>query len=184
MTLDEWADLPEDEEGELVDGLLVEEEMPTFAHEAVVAALIVAFSNWGRPRGAFAFGSETKQRVGPRRGRKPDAIVYLPGAPRPRGDASSTDKPPSIVVEVVTARPRDGRRDRVEKRADYAAFGVRWYWIVDPQLRTLEVFELVEGRYVAVVGASSGRVAAPGCDGLEIDLDAMWAQVDALLAKP
>jgi len=28
MTLEEWADLPEDEEGELVDGRLEEEEMP------------------------------------------------------------------------------------------------------------------------------------------------------------
>ena len=36
MTLGEWAELPEDEEGELVDGLLVEEEMEMPVHELIV----------------------------------------------------------------------------------------------------------------------------------------------------
>ena len=33
MTLEEWAAMPEDDEGELVDGVLVEEEMPDLTHE-------------------------------------------------------------------------------------------------------------------------------------------------------
>jgi hypothetical protein len=33
MSLEAWGDLPEDEPGELVDGLLVEEEMPNWIHE-------------------------------------------------------------------------------------------------------------------------------------------------------
>ena len=37
MTLEQWADMDEDEPGELVDGALVEEEVPTILHEAVVA---------------------------------------------------------------------------------------------------------------------------------------------------
>ena len=37
MTLEEWTNLPEDDEGELVDGYLVEEEGPDPAHEATVA---------------------------------------------------------------------------------------------------------------------------------------------------
>ena len=39
MTLEEWAAMPEDDEGELVDGVLVEEEMPDLTHETVVAWL-------------------------------------------------------------------------------------------------------------------------------------------------
>jgi Uma2 family endonuclease len=68
---------------------------------------------------------------------------------------------------------------------EYAAFGVRSYWIVDPALRSFEVFELdASGRYAKVVGALDGVVEnIPGCEGLAIDLDALWALADRLEAE-
>ena len=50
MTLEDWAALDEDVEGELVDGVLEEEEMPSFLHEIVVAWLIQTLGNWARRR--------------------------------------------------------------------------------------------------------------------------------------
>jgi Uma2 family endonuclease len=67
---------------------------------------------------------------------------------------------------------------------DYALFGVRWYWIVDPELRTFEIYELRDGIYARIVGADGGRVErVPGCEGLTVDLDALWAEVDRLAAE-
>jgi Uma2 family endonuclease len=182
MTLEEWAALDEDEGGELVDGRLEEEEMPTFLHEAVVAWLMAMLRAWVVPRGGWVFGSDAKYAVQPRRGRKPDASVYLPGARTPASGSSLSRVPPSIAIEVVSTRPRDARRDRVEKLEEYSTFGVSYYWIVDPRSRTLEVLELGERRVLSLA-ASGGEVLVPGCEGLALDLDALWAEVDRLPAE-
>lgn len=183
MTLAEWGDLPEDDEGELVDGVLEDDEIAGFDHEVVVAWLMGTFLAWAKLAGARVVASEAKLGVSARRGRKADVIVYLRGAPRPPG-RGVIRVPPSIVVEVVSPGPSDARRDRIHKVEDYAGFGVRWYWLVDPQVRTIEILELGgDARYTHALGATNGIVKVPGCEGLELDLDAMWTDLDAALAE-
>lgn len=180
MTLDEWAALPEDEPGELVNGQLVEEEVAGYVHEIVVTWLVQLFLNWLGEQG-FVGGSDAKFKVHPKRGRKPDLTVYFPGGSVPPRQGLIAVAP-DICVEVISPTPRDARRDRVEKLDEYAGFGVRFYWLVDPELRTLEIFELTsDGRYVRALGASDGIIErVPGCEGLVLSLDALWARVDRL----
>ena len=93
---------------------------------------------------------------------------------------------PHVVVEVLSPRPRDVRRDRVDKLADYGAARAKYYWIIDPQVRTLEIFELgARGRFSHALAAKEGRLArVPGCDGLKLDLDDLWAALDAEAEQP
>ena len=178
MTLAEWADLDEDVEGELVDGALEEEEMPTLLHELAVAWLIRTLGVWVRRRRGYVAGSETKVAVGPRRGRKPDVVVFLHGT-LPSVDEALVRTAPHLVIEVVSPRPRDTRRDRIDKLSDYARAGIRYYWILDPQLRVLEIFELAAaGCYQVALSAARGRLRIPGCPELALNLDGLWAELD------
>lgn len=178
---DSWASLPEDTVGELVDGILVEEEVPDWIHETAVVWLIRVLAAWVVPRGGFIAGSELRYLLRPGSGRKPDVSLILPGR-RPPPRRGALRRAPDLMIEVVSPSPRDVRRDRIEKLREYASFGVRWYWLLDPAMRTLEIYELgPDGRYAWALGAEVGTIeAVPGCEGLTLDLDSLWAELDRL----
>lgn len=181
MTVHDWADMPEDDPGELCDGLLEDEEDVGVMHEIAVVWLAVQLRTWVVARGGVAFASGVKYALSNVRGRKPDASVFFPehSALPCRGAVTI---PPDIAVEILSPFAADQRRDRIAKLADYAAFGVRFYWLLDPSARTFEILELgADGRYVHVLGASEGKLLqVPGCAGLTLDLDELWREIDQL----
>jgi Uma2 family endonuclease len=174
MTLKEWGELPEEVCAELVSGVLVDDEVTTEVHDALAAFLVSLFGARVFPRGGVVF-HERKYGVARARGRKPDVSVFLPGTRGRTGSAKVTMAPPDIAIEIVTPTPRDIRRDRVEKRREYARFGIHWYWIVDPALQTVEILQLGDNRrYEHVADGSTGKLRVPGVRGLVLDLDALW----------
>jgi Uma2 family endonuclease len=180
LDIDDWIALPEETPGELVDGRLTEEELPDPIHELAVTWLVALFRSWLGQRGGFVFGSEVKLVLGPARGRKPDISIYFADRAAPPRRGALRD-PPDVVVEVVSPSPIDERRDRVYKMNEYAAFGVRFYWLVDPALGSVEIFELHDGRFARSVGATTGRLDdVPGCQGLQLDLDELWGELARL----
>lgn len=54
---------------------------------------------------------------------------------------------PDLVVEVISESTR--KRDVLTKRRIYERYGVRFYWLVDPEEETVRVFELRDGGYPA-----------------------------------
>lgn len=180
LTLEEWMALAEDVPGEFIDGRLVEEEVPDYLHEVLVAWLARVLGNWAEQTGALVGASDAKFMLSAARGRKADLTVYFAGrCPPPRGAITI---PPDLAVEIVSPSPRDQRRDRIEKMDEYARFGIRFYWLIDPQQRTVEIYEQSgAGGYVPCVQAHSGSLQdVPGCPGLWLDVDAMWSKIDAL----
>ncbi len=67
--------------------------------------------------------------------RRADRVIWarLGRQPNPRKDI------PAIVIEFVSKAHRDRRRDYQEKRREYAAIGVKEYWIIDRFRRTMTV---------------------------------------------
>ncbi len=72
--------------------------------------------------------------------------------------------------------PSTARIDRVEKLPLYAAFGVRHAWLVDPELRTLEVFENRDGKWLLLTAfENDNAVSIAPFDAITFNLAALWA---------
>jgi Uma2 family endonuclease len=68
--------------------------------------------------------------------------------------------PPTLVLEILS--PATTLIDRSTKRQLYARYGVPYYWIVDPEARTVEAYGLSEGGYqLAARAAGSETVSLP-----------------------
>src|SRR2546430_12413988 len=68
----------------------------------------------------------------------------------------AVEAPPDLVVEVLS--PSSLRQDRVTKAALYARFGVPHYWIVDPEARRIDVYELDGAAYRLTAEATGAQV--------------------------
>ncbi len=175
ITWDDYIALPDDDRRELIDGALVEVEVPTFLHEHVVAGLVGNLGCWTREHGGSVIGSGYKVRVDAGRAFMPDVQLYRRGNVRTaiRQQQGLAEGRPDLVVEVIS--PSSRRYDRLLKRAGYAAIGVPEYWLVEPDDRLIERFCLVDRTYRASGGAMGDGVFAPeSFEGLEIPLGSLW----------
>ena len=82
---------------------------------------------------------------------------------------------PDWVCEVLS--PSTAVLDRAAKLPVYAREGVQHVWLVDPVLRTLEVFRLHEGRYsLLITHTGKGRVRVEPFEALELELAYLWGE--------
>lgn len=82
---------------------------------------------------------------------------------------------PDLLVELIS--PFSVRRDRYDKQALYARFGVQEYWLCDPANKSLEILTLKDGRYELHCSAEvKGKLNSPKLPGLEFDVADLQVQ--------
>ncbi len=81
---------------------------------------------------------------------------------------------PDMVIEILS--PSTRRHDLSVKYRLYQRAGVREYWIVDPEGKTVQVHKLEEGLYNAAEVYTRGAVPVGLWEGFSIDLDRVFAE--------
>jgi Uma2 family endonuclease len=100
---------------------------------------------------------EQEIRIGDNRRRIDRAIwIGLGRPPRPGFDI------PSVAIEFVSRSKRDRRRDYTAKRREYAAAGVKQYWVIDRYRRKMTVYEGAAGQRVILEGEVFTTGMLPG----------------------
>ena len=139
-TYDDLKELPDDgRRWEIVEGMLVEMTGPSWDHATIVQRLLMAVVPLVAALGGIVRSAPLDVFLRAGDVVQPDLFVVLPGGvarPTPRG----LEGPPDLVVEVVS--PSNRQHDELTKRSLYGLAGVREYWLVDPEARSVEVLEL------------------------------------------
>jgi len=176
-TYEDIFDLPENLVGEIIDGRLVTHPRPAPKH--AIASSAIGGEIWGpfdRGRngpGGWWIVDEPELHLsddilvpdiaGWRRERMPS----LPGT-------AWFELPPDWVCEILSSST--ARTDRAEKLPLYASRGVAYAWLVDPDLRTLEVYANQNGKWLLLaVLEGHAPVSQPPFDAISFDLGGLWA---------
>lgn len=111
-------------------------------------------------------------RVETQANRIPDIVVM----PDDGGDEVYIESPPVAVVEVLSRSTRS--EDLFRKPAQYAAMGIRQFWVVDIDSRFVEVFENRDGEWQTLVRADAStptvEVRIEEYGSVTIDLDGLF----------
>jgi Uma2 family endonuclease len=142
-----YKNLPEGTLAELIDNVIYMSPTPVTNHQKVLLTISRRLSeqidDLGKGQVIIApfdvYLDETSNAV------QPDIVVILKtnkNQPEPKGHFHGV---PDLVVEVLSPGNRD--HDLVKKKDLYEKFGVREYWIVDPQTKAIIAYTLDSEKY-------------------------------------
>lgn len=179
-TYRDLENLPENVVGEIIDGELFTSPRPAIPHAS-------AASNVGMVLGGpFRFGRggpggwiilyEPELHLGP----NPDILVpdlaawrreRMPEVP----NTAAVTLGPDWICEVLSASTE--AKDRAKKMPIYARESVGHAWLLDPALKTLEVFRLETARWVLLsTFMGDEKIRAEPFDEIELDLALIWSR--------
>lgn len=180
-TYDDLLQVPDHLVAEIVDGELHTAPRPSGSHErsggGIYMHLRYSFDDGGAGARAWWIAFEAELHL--------SGEILVPDVsgwrrdlhPRHPVRRTVANVAPDFVCEVIS--PSTGRFDRMKKLPAYARFGVSHAWIVEPSLRTIEVFRLEGGHWVlaAVHGGEEPTRIEP-FDAIAFPLESLWFDED------
>ena len=176
LTLDDWAELPENSEFhvEVVEGVLSVAPRPFPLHQRAV--MLLGYRLDEQLSGEHGALTEVEMVIGtaPLTVRVPDVLV-APSAVIQANPPRIAAADVSLAVEVLSEGTK--RVDRVAKLFEYADAGIEQYWIVDlDKPVSMIAYRLIDGDYENF-GEFSGDVS------LEVAGNAVKFNLDALVTR-
>jgi len=141
---------------ELSDGRIIMPPHPTFSHQEALKRLFLRLQAYVEKNNlGIVQIAPLPVRLWPGKIREPD--IFFIGKEHSDRIGETVCGVPDLVVEVISSSTE--RTDRVEKFLEYAKAGIREYWLIDPEKKTVEVYSLRGGDYILVGKYSGSQVA-------------------------
>jgi len=134
---------------EILDGTLIVSPAPTPLHQRVVVRMVLLLTA-ACPDDHEVFVAPLVWQPDRRTSLEPDLLVVRKVRIGPR----SITQTPTLVAEVTGT----ARIDRMIKFSRYAEGGISQYWIVDPAVPSVEVYDLTDDGYALVASGTADDV--------------------------
>lgn len=172
-TYGDYQKLPEGAPYELIHGHLVMSPSPSFQHQTLVLILATALREYIQSQEAGDVSiAPMDVHLSEDAVVQPDVLYVSPN----RSDRIQEQKingAPDLVIEV--ASPSTSHLDVFDKKQLYEAHGVREYWIVDPETKTVEVYRNTEDGFRQHARAvDEGHVTSPLLDDFTVILEDLF----------
>lgn len=175
MTAEQFLQLGEDPTGvrlELVDGEVAVSPSPTPKHSHVVVHMIGILLPHIMAGDLGELHEDVDTILDKFNVRRPDILFFSAQRVGFIGE-KAMEGPPDLAIEVIS--PSSVETDRKDKFEQYRKAGVKFYWIIDPAMRTFEAFQLKGRRYTPIGrGSGAGVVRFPPFPDLDIPLARLW----------
>lgn len=146
-TLDDYYALPDEQRVELIDGVFYDMAAPAFLHQLILMHLSYLFHDCaeqhGLPCEVFAAPCDVRLDRDNYTMVQPDLLVIC--SPQDYLHMKRLEGAPDLAVEILSPSTRS--KDMILKLYKYEKAGVREYWIVDPEHRTVTVHFFDTDRY-------------------------------------
>jgi Uma2 family endonuclease len=169
FTYQDYLHLPDDKRYEILEGDLVVAPSPITKHQRVSWKLEFSLIEFVRKNKlGEVFNAPYDVVLSEENVLQPD-ILFISQENSSIITEKNVQGAPDLVIEILSSATE--YRDREIKRKIYARFGVKEYWLVDPDKQTIEVMALGESGFERVRAyPSSSRLSSPLLEGLSIDL--------------
>jgi len=161
---------------ELIDGMAyMMSPAPSRAHQEIIGELHLQLRQFLKGKQCKVYLSPFDVRLN---ADENDDIVVQPDliivCDKSKLDKNGCNGAPDMAIEVIS--PSSSRMDKLLKMQKYLKYGVREYWIVDPDSKTVQAFILDNGNYI--VNAYADTEAAPirVLEGCVINLPDVFAE--------
>jgi Uma2 family endonuclease len=152
------AEFPESNQPcELWDGELIMSPVPSFFHQEIAFRFHRALYDWVKERQlGKVIGAPIDMVLSRHRVNQPDVAFIA----KERLDIvqRAIMGPADLVAEVISLGGRN--RDRIAKKDLYEQYGIKEYWIIDPEPQTVDVLFLEASRYVLAMRCGIDQAAS------------------------
>ena len=166
---------------ELYDGVPVALASPSDVHQEILAALTAELFDFLRGKPCKVYPSPFDVRLFDTDDDRPEDSAYVVQpdlmvvCDKSKVDRHGIHGAPDLVIEILSPSTRGN--DRLRKFNLYERAGVREYWIVDPDMRVLQVHTLTDGRYHSPDAYTAGSTVPVGVlEGCSIDLSTVFPE--------